>query len=50
MKYSTQRGDKGIRNFAKRISPNLNVIARLVFDLAYNYVIVQYVSHYLTGN
>ena len=34
--------------FPKGISPKVNVIARLEFELAYYDVVVQYVSHYAT--
>ena len=35
--------------FPKSISPKVNVIARLEFELAYYDVIVQHFSHYATG-
>ena len=42
--YSSQ-----VHAFPMGISPNMNVIVRLVFELAYNYeVTVQYISHNTT--
>ena len=35
--------------FSKAISLKVNVIVRLEFELAFNDVAVQYVSHYVTG-
>ena len=42
-------GDKGVHAFPKSIYLKVNVIARLTFELAYNDVVVQHVSHYTTG-
>ena len=42
--------DEGIHTFFKGISPKVNVIARLEFELAYYDIIVQHVSHYATGD
>ena len=39
-------GDKGERTFPKGISPKVNVIARLEFELAYFEAAVQRFSHY----
>ena len=35
-------------NFPKGIGPNMNIIVRLQFKLAYYKTLVQYVSHYAT--
>ena len=40
--------DKGVHTFPKGISPKVNVIVRLKFELTYNGVTVQHVSHYTT--
>ena len=42
-------GDKRVHTFPKNISPNVSVMVRLEFELAYNNVTVQHVSHYATG-
>ena len=45
--YSTQScGDNGGHTFPWGISPNVNAIERLEFELAYNDVIVCLVSHH----
>ena len=41
--------NKDVHTFPKGISPKVNVIARLEFELAYYDVTVHYVSHYDTG-
>ena len=46
--------DKGVHAFLKSISPKVNVIERLEFELAYSNVTVLYVtvlsvSHHATG-
>ena len=38
--------DKDAHIFPKGISPKVNVLARLGFELVYYDVVVQYVSHY----
>ena len=38
--------DKGVHTFPKVISPKVNVIGQLEFELAYNDVTVQDVNHY----
>ena len=38
-------GDKGFHSFPKDISSKMNVIERLEFELTYDDVIVQQVSH-----
>ena len=41
-------GWRGVQNFINVISPEMNVIERLEFKLAYNNVAVRYFSHYST--
>ena len=41
-------GDKGVHTFLKGISPKVNVIAQLEFELCYFEVSVQYFNHYAT--
>ena len=38
-----------VNRFANGMSLKVNIMARLVFELAYLEVTVQYVSHYTTG-
>ena len=40
----------GVHAFSKGISPKVNVIARLEFELAFYDVAVQNISHYATGD
>ena len=47
--YIRGGGDKGVNTFIKVISPKVNVIAGLEFELASNAVTVQHVSHCATG-
>ena len=42
-------GDKGVHTFPKDISPKMNVIAWLEFELIYFEVAVQHFNHYATG-
>ena len=39
---------KGVHNFPKGISPKVNLIAQLDFELTYYNAAVQYISHYTT--
>ena len=41
--------DGGVHTFPKGISPKVNVIVQLEFELAYYDVAVQHVSHYAMG-
>ena len=41
--------NKGFLIFPKGISPKVNVILWLVFELAYHNVTIQHVSHYTMG-
>ena len=38
-----------VNNFPKNINPNVNVIARLEFELASYGVTVQHIIHYVTS-
>ena len=40
--------DKTVYTFSNCISPNVNIIARLEFELAYFDIAVQHVSYYVT--
>ena len=40
--------DKGVHAFSKNINTNVNVIARLEFELAFFKAVVQQLSHYTT--
>ena len=40
--FNSRQGDKEIHNFPKGISPKLNIMARLEFELAYYEVAVQH--------
>ena len=42
--------EKGVHAFPKGISPEMNVIVRLEFELAFYDVTVDHASHYATGN
>ena len=39
-------GIGGVRTFSLGITPKMNVVTRLEFELAYNVAAVQLVSHY----
>ena len=41
-------GHNRVHTFSKGISPKVNAMARLEFQLDYNVITVQYVSHYAT--
>ena len=41
--------DKGVRTFPEGISPKVNAIARVKFELSYYNVTVEHVSHYSKG-
>ena len=43
--YITQIEVKGVHSLPKGISPKVNVISRIEFELAYSDVTVQHVSH-----
>ena len=40
---------KAIHTFPKVISPKVNIMVRLEFELTYFKATVQYISHYATG-
>ena len=46
---STAGRDKEDHIFSKDISPKVNVIEEVEFEIAYYDVLVKYVNHYTTG-
>ena len=48
VQFNPYLGIKGLHTVPKSIIPEVNVIARLEFELGYNDVTVQHISHYTT--
>ena len=46
---TTAGGDKEVHTFLKGISPKVTIIAGLEFELSFNQIAVQLVSHYASG-
>ena len=46
--FNPSQGVKGSHIFLKSIRKKVNAIAQLGFELAYYYIVVQHVSHYIT--
>ena len=45
VQFNSSLGDKGFHTFPKGISPKVNVIVQLEFELTHYNVLVQHISH-----